>query len=355
MQARWLRYLSALLVALLLLSLSAVLWLYSSLHTPMSLPSQSVLWHLPAGATLGSASADLVDRGWMSQTFALRVYSRLQGRGGLIHSGEYALQSPLTPLQWLDKIERGEVLQYSITFPEGWSLRQVWQLIQQTEKLQSASLSLPQLERRLLAGQEYPSLEGWLFPDTYRFVAGSPAEQLLRRAQQQMQQLLAQEWEQRQPGLPYQHPYEALIMASLIEKETGLASERADIAGVFVRRLQRGMRLQTDPAVIYGLGAEFDGNLTRAHLRDSSNPWNTYRHHGLPPTPIAMPGREAVRAALQPAAGDSLYFVARGDGSHQFSATFAEHQQAVQQYQLQRSKDYRSSPTATAPASQQQE
>jgi UPF0755 protein len=159
-----------------------------------------------------------------------------------------------------------------------------------------------------------------------------------------MQTVLQQEWQGRASGLPYETPYEALIMASIIERETGLVQEREQIAGVFVRRLHKGMRLQTDPTVIYGLGSGYDGNLRRKHLNDVSNPYNSYRHGGLPPTPIALPGRAAIHAALHPAEGDALYFVARGDGGHVFSATLAEHERAVRKYQLRRRKDYRSSP-----------
>ena len=156
--------------------------------------------------------------------------------------------------------------------------------------------------------------------------------------------ILEEEWQGRAPYLPYQTPYEALIMASIVERETGLPQERGEIAGVFVRRLQTGMKLQTDPTVIYGLGQAFDGNLRRRHLVDESNPYNSYRHKGLPPTPIALPGRAAIHAALHPVDGTALFFVARGDGGHVFSTTLAEHQRAVRKYQLQRRKDYRSSP-----------
>jgi UPF0755 protein len=157
--------------------------------------------------------------------------------------------------------------------------------------------------------------------------------------------VLAEEWQHRSQPLPYESPYEALIMASIVERETGLPDERGEIAGVFVRRLQRNMRLQTDPTVIYGLGEEFDGNLRRVHLLDQSNPYNTYRHRGLPPTPIALPGRAAIHAALHPQEGKTLFFVARGDGGHYFSETLAEHERAVRKYQLQRREDYRSAPT----------
>ena len=162
-----------------------------------------------------------------------------------------------------------------------------------------------------------------------------------------MASVLQEEWQQRDSNLPYETPYEALIMASIIERETGLEAERGEISGVFVRRLQRGMLLQTDPTVIYGLGSSFDGNLRRKHLSEESNPYNTYRHPGLPPTPIALPGRAAIHAALHPQSGSSLYFVARGDGGHVFSDTLAEHNRAVRAYQLQRRKNYRSSPGAS--------
>jgi UPF0755 protein len=188
------------------------------------------------------------------------------------------------------------------------------------------------------------SAEGQFFPDTYHYDRGASDWQILQRAYDAMQQALAEEWSERAAGLPYETPYEALIMASIIERETGLDEERGEIAGVFVRRLQKGMRLQTDPTVIYGLGPAFDGNLTRRHLADESNPFNTYRHGGLPPAPIALPGRASIRAALQPEDGDALFFVARGDGGHVFSATLAEHERAVRKYQLSRREDYRSSP-----------
>ena len=186
--------------------------------------------------------------------------------------------------------------------------------------------------------------EGFFFPDSYHYARGATDWDIVQRAHAQMRAILEQEWQGRAEDLPYETPYEALIMASIIERETGLPAEREEIAGVFVRRLLLGMRLQTDPTVIYGLGSNFDGNLKRKHLADKGNPYNSYRHSGLPPTPIALPGRADIHAALHPAAGDTLYFVARGDGGHVFSATLAEHEQAVRKYQLRRKKNYRSSP-----------
>jgi UPF0755 protein len=171
-----------------------------------------------------------------------------------------------------------------------------------------------------------------VFPDTYLFPRGTAAIDLVKRASTRMEAVMNEEWPRRAEGLPFETPYEALILASIVEKETGLASERPEIAGVFVRRLQRGMKLQTDPTVIYGMGAAFDGNIRRSDLA-ADTPYNTYVHAGLPPTPIALPGRAAIRAVLHPAAGESLYFVAKGDGSHAFSATLEEHNRAVRHYQ----------------------
>jgi UPF0755 protein len=182
------------------------------------------------------------------------------------------------------------------------------------------------------------------FPDTYLYSRGTTDLQLLERAHARMLAVLDQEWQDRAADLPYASVYEALIMASIIERETGLPEEREQIAGVFVRRLQQGMRLQTDPTVIYGVGGAFDGNLRRTHLEDDANPYNTYRRDGLPPTPIALPGRASLHAALHPAEGTQLFFVARGDGGHEFSTTLADHERAVRKFQLRRKDDYRSSP-----------
>ena len=188
------------------------------------------------------------------------------------------------------------------------------------------------------------SAEGLFFPDSYQFERGASDWDVLSRAHAAMTVILEEEWQGREEELPYKNAYEALIMASIVERETGQPAEREEIAGVFVRRMNKGMRLQTDPTVIYGLGETFDGNLRREHLRDDNNVYNTYRHKGLPPTPIALPGRAAIHAALHPNQGASLYFVAKGDGGHYFSESLAEHQAAVRKYQLQRRQDYRSSP-----------
>jgi UPF0755 protein len=206
-------------------------------------------------------------------------------------------------------------------------------LLESDTRFRNDIQGLSEVELLNLLGMDTGYLEGWFYPDTYAVPRGFSLSELLRRAHTRMQLVLAEEWTARAVGLPFDEPEDALILASIIEKETGLDSERAEIAGVFVRRLQLGMRLQTDPTVIYGI-SNFDGNLTRIHLR-TPTPYNTYTNQGLPPTPIALPGREAIRAALQPNDGEALYFVARGDGSHQFSATLEEHEDAVRRYQLQ--------------------
>jgi UPF0755 protein len=189
--------------------------------------------------------------------------------------------------------------------------------------------------------------EGRFFPDTYRYVRGMSDIELLKTAYDRLDEVLAKEWEQRAADAPYTEPYQALIMASLVEKETGVPQERGQIAGVFVRRMAMGMLLQTDPTVIYGLGDRYSGKLTRAHLKEAT-PYNTYMNAGLPPTPISMVGREAIHAALNPVEGNSLYFVARGDGTHVFSDDLDGHNNAVKEFQLKRRADYRSSPAPTA-------
>jgi UPF0755 protein len=239
--------------------------------------------------------------------------------------------------------KRGEMVQYSLTLVEGWNFHQVRAALAREEKIDQTlnGLSDSQVMDKLGHPGIFP--EGRFFPDTYRFVRGMTDVDLLKLAYDRLDDVLAKEWAQRAADLPYSGPYEALIMASLVEKETGVPQERGQIAGVFVRRMAIGMLLQTDPTVIYGLGDRYSGRLTRAHLKEAT-PYNTYVIAGLPPTPIAMVGREAIHAALNPVAGTSLYFVARGDGSHVFSDDLDAHNNAVREFQLKRRADYRSSP-----------
>ena len=327
----------------LVLALALAGWsLRSALDQPLKLESERLIEVVP-GDTPGGLLNRLEGEGVLDGAFWLRLYWRFNLSGQALHSGEYRLTPQQSARDLLDLWRRGEVVQYSLTLVEGWSFRQVRAALVRQEKLEQrlADLDDKALMGRLgLAGV---SPEGRFFPDTYRYVRGMSDLDLLKQASARLDQVLDEEWARRADGLPYRKPYDALIMASMVEKETGVAEERGQIAGVFVRRLRSGMRLQTDPTVIFGLGERYNGNLTRAHLQQPT-PYNTYVIDGMPPTPIALAGREAIHAALNPVAGKSLYFVARGDGSHVFSETLEQHNRAVREYQLKRRADYRSSP-----------
>lgn len=259
--------------------------------------------------------------------FALAVQWR--GVAGRLKYGEYELRPGMNALDLVDLFASGKVYLHAVTFVEGWNFRQCLQALKANPAL-AQTIGETDVMERLGSGGSHP--EGQFFPDTYRFPKGIPETVVLSQARDRMTQVLESEWQGRSEGLPLLDPYEALILASIVEKESALPEERVRIAGVFLRRLQSGMKLQTDPTVIYGLGAAFDGNLRRSDL-EQDTPYNTYVHAGLPPTPIAMPGRDAIHAVLHPAAEQSLYFVAKGDGSHVFSATLEEHRQAVDIYQ----------------------
>ena len=281
-----------------------------------------------------SVADDLAARGVVSDADHLYWLARWEGKAGL-KAGEYRLQAGITPTQALDILISGESISHQVTFVEGWQFREWRAALARNEVLVQTLQERGDDEIMALLDPEGRHPEGLFYPDTWHFDRGMSDLDLLRRAYRRMETVLAEEWEQRAEGLPLKTPYEALILASIVEKETGLAEERAAIAGVFTRRLQRGMKLQTDPTVIYGMGERFDGNIRRRDLREDT-PYNTYVHKGLPPTPICMPGRAAIHAALHPADGKALYFVARGDGGHVFSATLKEHNAAVRKYQLKK-------------------
>jgi UPF0755 protein len=311
---------------------------------PLAIPAQGYRLTVAAGDSLSSVAGTLYREGVLQfHPRLLQAYGRWTGLDAQIKRGEYLLPAGLTASQLLPLLREGRVIQYLATIPEGVTLARAVDLLRSHDPLRH-ELTGADDPRIIELIQPHDSAEGLFFPDSYAFELGATDWQILQRAFQRMAGILAEEWAGRADELPYESPYEALIMASIVERETGQAAERSEIAGVFVRRLRRGMRLQTDPTVIYGLGADFDGNLRRVHLQDEGNRFNTYRHSGLPPSPIALPGRAAISAALHPKPGNSLYFVARGDGSHVFSDSLQQHQQAVRQYQLQRRKDYRSSP-----------
>jgi UPF0755 protein len=257
------------------------------------------------------------------------------GRERDLKAGNYLLARAPTPIELLDKLTRGDVTQAEVRLIEGWTFTQFRDALDAHADLKHDTKGLDDagVLKRLQAAEPHP--EGLFFPDTYLFAKGSSDIAVLRSAYRAMQRHLKAEWDARQPDIPYKSPYEALIMASIIEKETGQAGERDQIAGALVNRLRIGMRLQVDPTIIYGLGPAFDGNLRKKHLLEDA-PYNTYTRGGLPPTPIAMPGAASLRAALRPAKTDALYYVSRGDGSSQFSRNLADHNRAVTKYQLKR-------------------
>lgn len=258
----------------------------------------------------------------------LVLFLRVLGRDHQLRAGEYQLEPGITMAQLVNKLVHGQVKQYPFTLVEGWSLHQIQQALSNDAVLQSSYTGLQ--FAGLVSG--YPHPEGWFFPDTYYYVRGNSAMELLLRAHLRMANLLAQEWQARDSNTPYQSPYEALIVASLIEKETAVASERPLIAGVILRRLSLNMPLQIDASVIYGMRDEFNGTLTHEDIHRPSS-YNTYVHHGLPPTPIANPSLASLHAALHPAQTKMLYYVARGDGTHFFSADLATHEAAIAHFQ----------------------
>lgn len=307
-------------------------------QTPLRVPATAgpevpFLFDIPHGMSLRKVAEALTSLGVLDHPYYFLTLAHLRGQAARVKAGEYALGSGTTPEALLDKLVRNQVHQRAITLIEGWTLAQLLAALDLDDRLERKLEPLTPATLMAALGRPGQHPEGRFFPDTYLFTKGASNLDILRRAAQAMDQVLAEEWPQRAPGLPLRTPDEALILASIIEKETGLAKERRAIAGVFIRRLQLGMKLQTDPTVIYGLGPAFDGDLRRADLQRDT-PYNTYTRPGLPPTPIALPGRAAIQAALHPEPGTSLYFVAKGDGSHWFSATLEEHNRAVRRYQL---------------------
>ncbi|MDM7860733.1 endolytic transglycosylase MltG [Alteromonas sp. ASW11-36] len=291
------------------------------------------LFTLDPGTSLYQLMSQLDDAGVYQQSDWLKIAFRLQAQVSTIKAGTYEIAPGLTLTELLQDLYQGNEKQFSITLIEGLRWRDWLAQLNDHEylvdPLDAADIA-QWLSENPVPGN---NLEGWLLPDTYAFTANTPVIDIVERAHRAMQTLLEEQWQNRFPDLPYEASYDALIMASIIEKETGVAHEREHIAGVFVNRLNKNMRLQTDPTVIYGIGESFDGNITRKHLR-TPTPYNTYVIKGLPPTPIAMPGKASVLAAFNPLITDDLYFVSKGDGTHFFSSTLEQHNQAVREYQL---------------------
>ena len=297
--------------------------------------SGSVLFRIESGSNLSRIARDLEAHGWIShhRLFVLRAW--LDGFASSIQAGTYEVSPGDTPQKMLEAFRTGDTKTFDVTFIEGSRFADMRRVLAAQPHLLHTIEDKSDAEIMAELGVTEIPAEGMFFPSTYRYEAGSRDIELLARARTQLPEILNREWEERAEDLPYTSPYDALIMASIIEEETGRPQERREVAGVFVRRLKRGMKLQTDPTVIYGLGKAFDGNLRRADL-EGDTPYNTYTRSGLPPTPIALPGADAIAAALDPAPGKALYFVARGDGTHQFSKTLNEHNAAVRRYQPRR-------------------
>jgi UPF0755 protein len=295
---------------------------------PINPDAELNLWLAP-GSSFAGLVRDLQHLGLVRPRWEWRLLGRLHAP--VLKAGEYRIDPGSNVRTLLDQLERGEIRQHRLTVVEGWTLERLRNQLASDPRLRSEVAALSDTELMSRLGCPDCFAEGWFLPETYFFSRGSSDFALLTRAHQAMKEALTESWAGRDPDIPLSSPQELLVLASLIERETGAAAERAMVAGVFVRRLNLGMRLQTDPTVIYGLGPDFDGRLRRVNLR-TDHPWNTYTRHGLPPTPIALPGRESLNAAARPAAGTALYFVSRGDGTHQFSDTLEQHNAAVNRY-----------------------
>jgi UPF0755 protein len=322
-------------LALALAAALSAAWLAYFMLLPVAPPQAPYEFTVHAGTSLRAVARHLAADGVLPEGESLWIVGRALGKDRSIQAGVYRLEGPVTSFELLHKLARGDVVILELVFVEGTTFRQ-WQ----------AQLAAEARVRHTLAGKSEaqlreafaiadPSLEGWFFPDTYRFPPGSADVEILKRAHGVMAKRLADAWASRSPEVALRTPYEALVLASIVEKETSLAEERPLVAAVFLNRLKRGMRLQTDPTVIYGMGENYAGNIHKKDLT-ADTPWNTYTREGLPPTPIAMPGAASLQAAMHPAQVPFLYFVSRGDGTHEFSRTLEEHNRAVTKYQLGR-------------------
>ena len=329
------RALRLLMLLAVLAAVAAAGWLYFFATRPVNLPHAPYEFNVRTGAGLKAVSRQLADAGLFPDEHSFWLMARVLGRTPAIHAGTYRIDQPITPLELLDKLARGDVAMIEMRFVEGSTLRQWLAQLAKESRVRQTLAGKSVAEVATLLGVEGSSAEGWLFPDTYRFAPGTADLDVLKHAHAAMKRRLDEAWKARAPGLPLATAYQALILASIVEKETGVAAERPQIASVFVNRLKRGMRLQTDPTVIYGMGESFDGNIRKRDLT-TDTPWNTYTRDGLPPTPIAMPGLGSLQAVSQPATTELLYFVGKGDGTHHFSRSLEEHNRAVAKYQLKR-------------------
>lgn len=320
-------------LAVMLLVTVGLLHLRYQFNQPLHIPPAGLILDVPSGTSLQALAVRLAKEGTLDSPLTMALYGRLSGQARRIKAGEYDLAPGVTPSQLLQRLVEGRVRLHSLTIVEGWTVHDLLKAVGEHPAI-----------RRTLRDSDSAALvrtfnlpasdpEGWFFPDTYHFPRGTSDVEVLRQAHERMRMMLDRIWAQRGKDLPLHSEYEALILASIVEKETAFDPERPRISGVFLRRLQAGMRLQTDPTVIYGLGDRFDGNLTRHHL-ESDTPFNTYTRNGLPPSPISLPGEQSLLAAVRPDESRALFFVAsgNGDGSHVFSETLDEHNSAVRRY-----------------------
>jgi UPF0755 protein len=308
-------------------------WLYHFARQPLALPAVPFSFSLKPGTTVKAASHQLSDARLLPDPWSFAVIARILGKAQQIKAGDYELSASLTPLELIETLTKGQqATQLSVQFLEGQTFAQMRKIMDEHAALAHDSKSMGEAEILHSVGASETAAEGLFFPDTYLVIQGTSDLKLLKRAYQRMQEHLKAAWQGRGAELPYTQPYEALIMASIIEKETAQSGERAMIAAVFLNRLKLNMRLQTDPTVIYGMGERYDGNIRKKDLT-LDTPYNTYTRTGLPPTPIAMPGLESLKAALNPASSKALYFVSRGNGTHEFSENLTQHNRAVAKYQ----------------------
>ena len=329
------------LVAALLGSGQLLWWVMA----PLSLSSPVVELSIEPGTPVKQITQEIVKSGVDIPSYGLYLIFRLSGQSKQIRAGSYEITRGDTGFDLLEKLIRGQENLRAVTLVEGWNMNQFRTLLAKADGLRHETSELSDQEIMSMLGHPGLAAEGRFYPDTYTYGKGTSDKNILKRSFKAMDKHLSRAWADRSNTSPLKSSDELLTLASIIEKETGHPADRPMISSVFNNRLQQGMPLQTDPTVIYGLGASFDGNLRKADLK-TNHPWNTYIHTGLPPTPIAMPGKAALLAAVHPASSEALYFVAKGDGRSQFSKTLEEHNEAVRRYQLNRSKDYTSAPTS---------
>ena len=319
-------------IVALALAIAAGVFVWRAYTQPLPLPQSPYAFEVRSGTSLSAVARELEAAGVVPHAWVLIALSRLRGVDRAIKAGSYEIDAGIRLPQLLARLTQGDVSQKAFTIGEGATMADLRRALRANPGIRATALDLPDAQLLARLGRSEAAPEGIFFPDTYYFSVGSTDVALLQRAAQALDQRLQAAWAARSPDLPLASPYEALILASIVEKETGRASDRPLIASVFVNRLRKGMRLQTDPTVIYGMGERFDGNLRKRDL-EADTPWNTYTRDGLPPTPIAFVSQAALDAVMRPPTTDYLYFVSRGDGSSQFSVTLTEHNRAVSKFQ----------------------